>query len=143
MLLICCVNPKAPHPAAARDLYTGPLFQRSRRYAEQQPHPWYILSGEHGLVRPDDWLAPYDTGLHDTTDVYRRAWGAWVVAKLLKEQRGLEGATVEVHAPKGYIEPPTAPLAAAGASLSLPLSSVAWEDWPRWYDARVPPDSAS
>lgn len=138
MLLICCVYEKRTQPNAAKDLYVGPLFERSRRYAEQQHHPWFILSGEHGLVRPDDWLAPYDTDLNDMSHAYRCAWGGWVVAKLSREFDGLEGALVEIHAPSGYVEPITAPLAAAGAQMTLPLANVSWEYWPDWYDGHSP-----
>lgn len=133
-LLICCVYPKLPAPAAARDLYLGPLFSRSRRYAERQTTPWFILSGEHGLVRPTDWLAPYDTDLHDTPADYRRAWGDWVVAKLSRELDGLTASTIEIHAPLGYVEPLRTPLADAGAQLRLSLADIDYQDWPAWYD---------
>lgn len=79
---------------------------------------------------------PYDTALSETSEAYRRAWGAWVVAKLTKEFDGLGRTLVEVHAPAGYVEPIAAPLAAAGAQLSLPLRNVKWKDWPDWYDER-------
>lgn len=136
-LLICCVYPKLPEPAAARDLYLGPLFTRSSRYADSQTAPWFILSGEHGLVRPTDWLAPYDTDLHDTPADYRRAWGGWVVAKLDRELGGLAGATIEIHAPAGYVEPLRTPLTTAGAELRLPLADTDYQDWPAWYDHRL------
>lgn len=143
VLLICCVYEKRAQPAAAKDLYIGSPFKRSRRYAEHQQHPWFILSGEYGLVRPDDWLAPYDTYLNDTSDAYRHAWGAWVVAKLTKELAGLEGILVEVHAPASYVEPIKTPLAAAGAQLLLPLVNVKWEKWPDWYDGHDKPNHRS
>ncbi len=134
VLLISCVYEKRRLPSAARDLYTGPLFERSRRYAERQPHPWFILSAEHGLVRPTDWLAPYDTDLNDTSETYRRAWGSWVVAKLEREMNGTVGLVIEVHAPLTYVEPIGQLLTSAGAELVLPLNEIPWEQWPSWYD---------
>lgn len=137
MLLISCVYEKLASPAAARDLYVGPLFERSRRYAERQADPWFILSGEHALVRPTDWLAPYDTDLNDTAPAYRQAWGAWAVAKLDRELEGLAGLAVEVHAPATYVEPIQPLLTSAGAKIELPLRDVPWADWPAWYDQEL------
>ena len=136
-LLICCVYPKLATPAAARDLYTGPLFERSRRYAEQQSRPWFILSGEHGLVGPDNWLAPYDTDVSEMSAGYRSAWGAWIVAKLDREAGGLDGAVIEVHAPDSYLGPIHRPLLRAGAAVVLPLKEVPYEEWPDWYDREL------
>lgn len=133
-LLISCVYEKLPSPAAARDLYVGPLFERSKQYAERQAHPWFILSGEHALVRPNDWLAPYDTDLNDTSAAYRRAWGSWTVAKLDREVGGLTGVVIEVHAPASYVEPIHQLLTSAGAEIELPLMGVPWGSWLDWYD---------
>lgn len=137
MLLISCVYEKRSRPSAARDLYRGPLFERSRTYAEQQPHPWFILSGEHGLVRPTDWLAPYDTDLNDTSPAYRLAWGTWVVAKLERTLGGIDGLVVDIHAPMSYIEPIGDLLTTAGAKLHTPLQELPSESWPDWYDRNM------
>lgn len=136
-LLISCVYEKLPSPAAARDLYVGPLFKRSRRFAERQSLPWFILSGEHGLVRPTDWLAPYDTDLNDTSAAYRKVWGAWVVAKLDRELGGLAGVAIEVHAPGSYVDPIYELLTGAGAVVVLPLKAIPWVGWPDWADREL------
>ncbi len=49
-----------PHEAPARDLYTGLVFSASRDYVEALGAEWAILSAKHGLVLPDQVLAPYD-----------------------------------------------------------------------------------
>lgn len=136
-LLISCVYEKGSRPAAARDLYRGSLFERSRVYAEQQPGPWFILSGEHGLVRPTDWLAPYDTDLNDTSPTYRWAWGTWVVAKLERSLGGLDGLVVDIHAPMSYVEPILDLLINSGAELQTPLQDIPWDSWPDWYDRNM------
>ena len=66
IVLISCSKTKLDHPAAARDLYDSPLFRQSRAYAVASGRPWFILSAEHGLVGPDEWLAPYERYLPDT-----------------------------------------------------------------------------
>ena len=43
VVLVGCVNTKAPEARPARDLYRSPLFERRRRYAESSGRPWYIL----------------------------------------------------------------------------------------------------
>ena len=60
VLLVSCSKSKLDHPAAAKELYTSPLFRHARHYAEGLGAPWFILSAEHGLVAPDEWLAPYE-----------------------------------------------------------------------------------
>jgi hypothetical protein len=82
LLLVTCVYEKADSPRAAKDLYCSPYFQRLRRYAERHAKPWFIVSAEHGLVRPDEWLAPYERYLPDTPSWYQEVWGSWVAARL-------------------------------------------------------------
>jgi hypothetical protein len=67
---IPCSARKGTRPAAARDLYTGPMFRHTLACAEANaaldraagnPARILILSARHGLVGLDDELAPYDT----------------------------------------------------------------------------------
>lgn len=62
-LLIGCGGLKLDRPAAACELYTGPLFRAARTHAEASGVPWAILSARHGLVMPADVIEPYDTRL--------------------------------------------------------------------------------
>ena len=71
IVLVACVKSKGTRPAAAKDLYISALFRKERAYAERAGVPWFILSAEHGLVAPDEWLAPYERYLADTTGCYR------------------------------------------------------------------------
>lgn len=61
--LVSCGAQKLGHAAAARHLYTSPLFQLSRAYAEQRCSQVYVLSAFHGLVELDRVIAPYDRRL--------------------------------------------------------------------------------
>ena len=137
VLLVSCSYEKLDHPTEARELYSADRFRLARSYAERSSSPWFILSGEHALVRPRDWLAPYDTDLNEMPSHYRSAWGLWVVAKLTTICGDLDGLVVEIHAPQSYVDPISAPLAAAGATLQLPLAGVAWSEWSTWY-RRIP-----
>ena len=133
LLLVSCAYEKLDHPDEARALYISERFCLARRYAEQRSQPWFILSGEHALIRPADWLAPYDTSLDDMPPEYLSAWGTWVVAKLSRLYGNLNGALVEIHAPQSYIEPIAGTLMTAGARLRQPLADVAWSEWAAWY----------
>ena len=46
--------------------YTSDYFNKMRAYAETTGLPWFILSAEHGLVSPDEWLEPYERYLPAT-----------------------------------------------------------------------------
>lgn len=146
ILLVTCVKAKRSAPSAAKDLYTSPLFRKQRAYAESQSAPWFILSAEHGLVAPDDWLAPYERYLPETPRSYRDAWGAWVVERLDVLAGPLAGKTVEIHAGSTYIESISGRLEDKGASLDLPLTGLGVGERLNWYGTSArseSPDIAS
>lgn len=60
MILIPCGAAKSPHPARARDLYTGAHFRRTLRLATSTGQPVRILSALYGLADLDAVLRPYD-----------------------------------------------------------------------------------
>ena len=61
--LVACSKKKLDHPARAKDLYCSTWFRLARAWAETNADQWWILSAEHGLVHPDQILAPYDRTL--------------------------------------------------------------------------------
>lgn len=80
--LVGCGKIKRSEHAPARDLYTGPLFQKARAYAEATCDRWYVLSAFHDLVEPDTVLMPYDRPM-GRSKAERELWGAQVQGKLL------------------------------------------------------------
>src|SRR5699024_9558468 len=74
VVLVGCVKSKRASGAPAKDLYTSGYFAKMRAYAESTGKPWFILSAEHGLVAPDQWLEPYDCYLPNESPAYRREW---------------------------------------------------------------------
>jgi len=141
IVLVSCSKTKVDHPAAARELYNSPLFRQSRAYAEASGRPWFILSAEHGLVGPDQWLAPYERYLPDTPPGFRDAWGHWVVERLELLMGDLAGSAVEVHAGAAYVEPIANRLRAKGCELSLPLEGLSLGARRHWYAVHA--DAAS
>jgi alkanesulfonate monooxygenase SsuD/methylene tetrahydromethanopterin reductase-like flavin-dependent oxidoreductase (luciferase family) len=71
--LVSCVKSKRSEPSAARDLYVSALFQKSRAWAERHCDGWYVLSAEHGLLSPDQRVAPYEKTLDRARRKERRA----------------------------------------------------------------------
>lgn len=128
---------KASAPAPAKDLYTSPGFRKSRAYAEARAVPWFILSAEHGLVAPDEWLAPYERYLPDTPAWYREAWGSWVVARLRLLAGDLRGRRVEVHASAAYVDAIRELLERQGALVLEPLAGLRQGERSSWYDAEA------
>jgi hypothetical protein len=138
VLLVACAKSKLSVPAAAKDLYSSARFRKARAYAEGLGDPWFILSAEHGLVAPDEWLAPYERYLPDTPRSYRAAWGEWVVARLDLLLGGeLSGCLIELHAGQDYVSPLLAPLERRGVTIARPLQGLTSGRWQGWYDARV------
>jgi hypothetical protein len=135
VILVTCVKRKRPSPSAAKDLYVSPLFLRERAYAEATGRPWFILSAEHGLVAPDEWLAPYERRLPDTPREYREVWGRWVAARLGLLVGSLSGKTIEVHASEEYVRAIVGPLRAADAVLLAPLTGLSLGERLQWYAA--------
>jgi len=137
LLLVACVKKKLTAPAAARDLYVSPLFKKEREYAERAGLSWFILSAEHGLVVPDEWLSPYERYLPDTPSSFRRAWGTWVVERLELLTGSLDGRTIEAHAGAGYVDALRGPLASKGASVYEPLAGLGMRQRLAWYGAQA------
>ena len=104
LVLVGCVKTKRDVGALAKDLYTSDYFVKMRTYAEATGLPWFILSAEHGLISPDEWLEPYERYLPETSRDYRRAWGQKVAAQLEHAVGSLDGLFVDVHAGAAYID---------------------------------------
>ncbi|MFL1596232.1 hypothetical protein NQ854_25405 [Rhodococcus ruber] len=135
LLLVTCVKSKLKVPAAAKDLYVSPLFTRQRAYAESRGLPWFILSAEHGLVAPEEWLAPYERYLPDTPAAYRAAWGRWVAERLDLLAGPLPGTVVEIHAGAPYVQAIAPHLTAKGAAVVTPLDGLSMGQRLGWYTA--------
>ena len=133
IVLLTCVKSKAARPSAAKDLYTSTLFKKQRAYAEQVGVPWFILSAEHGLVAPDEWLAPYERYLAETPASYRAAWGMWVAARLDLLAGPLADKTIEIHAGSTYLGAVRPELEKRGARVVDPLKGLQMGPRLAWY----------
>lgn len=133
LVLVGCVKSKRDSGAPAKDLYTSDYFVKMRTYAEATGLPWFILSAEHGLVRPDEWLEPYERYLPDTSRDYRRAWGQEVASQLEEAVGPLAGLVVDVHAGAVYVESVGEALQQRGAQVLDQLRGLSFGRRLSWY----------
>jgi cytoplasmic iron level regulating protein YaaA (DUF328/UPF0246 family) len=76
--LVSCVKSKQSVPAPAGELYTSALFKGLRSYALANSDAWYILSAEHGLLKPDRIIEPYERTLNRMPRAEQAQWAARV-----------------------------------------------------------------
>lgn len=135
--LVSCGKAKRSVPSPAADLYTSDGFRKRRAIAEDAGREWFILSAEHGLVGPEEVIAPYDLALKDTGADYSAAWGAWVVAKLVRKVGSLRGKSALVLAPAAYADAIRLHLVGAGASIEEPLAGLRQGEQGSWLTTEV------
>ena len=61
--LVACSAAKLSHPAPAGELYRSALFVKSRSFVQRHADRWFVLSALHGLLPPQQVVAPYDVRL--------------------------------------------------------------------------------
>jgi hypothetical protein len=126
VVLIGSSGSTATTPLPAAQLFESAGFLRAREFAAGSGHPWFVVTAKHGLLDPDDVVAPFDVQLGDQSIGYRNAWGEWVAAQL-GDRLLLEGVTVEVHGGVDFAQPLRGPLTRRGAALDLQLPGT-WRD---------------
>jgi len=100
--LVGCVKAKSHHPRPAKDLYISTLFRGRRSFVEYSCDEWWILSAEHGLVHPDQVLAPYDTALKGAGRAKCRTWSSLVLSSIDSEIRPGPSEVFEMHTGAEY-----------------------------------------
>lgn len=144
VILVGCVKTKSDHGAAAKDLYTSDYFVKMRTFAEESGLPWFILSAEHGLVRPDEWLEPYERYLPTTSPDYRRAWGERAAVQLQEAIGSVDDKTIEIHAGSAYVDAIAPALRLLGAHVVDRLAGMSMGRRLSWYlDQDVEPTTAT
>lgn len=122
LYLVSCVSQKLPVLAPAKDLYTSPLFRKARSYVEYKSQPWFILSAKHGLVHPDQPIAPYNLTLNTMGVRDRRRWAKEVLSQLephLDDAGGLVFLAGQRY--RQFLEPA---LQQRGISVSVPMEGL-------------------
>ena len=121
--IVSCVKQKRTSAAPARELYVSELFRGLRRYAEACADAWYILSAEHGLLHPDQVVAPYERTLNTMRKPERLVWASRVQRQLLEVLPA--SAEVILLAGARYRENLEPFLRSMGYEVSVPLAGLA------------------
>lgn len=134
--LVSCVSQKKLHPAPARDLYVSNWFQKAHGYVAKSGSPWFILSAQHGLVSPDEVLAPYDKTLKKMRAAERRAWAQQVQCQM--EQTLPDADEVVIFAGKDYREHLEPWLRRRFASVLIPMQGLGIGKQLQWLAENEP-----
>ena len=102
--LVGCVKKKVGVPRVAKDLYVSTLFVGRRSYVERSSDEWWVLSAKHGLVHPDEVLAPYNVTLKDADRLARRSWSNQLLLVIDERIQPRRGDVFEIHAGAEYRE---------------------------------------
>jgi hypothetical protein len=117
-------------------LYVSDLFRKARRYAEASGCPWFILSAEYGLVKPDQLIAPYERTLKKMRAADRRAWGNRVAAQVAKAVPDL--SRVVFLADERYRGFLAGLLAGRGVEVSVPMEGLRIGEQLNWLGQHSP-----
>lgn len=120
--LVSCVSQKRSIAVPARDLYTSPLFSKSRAYVERTGETWFILSAKHGLLHPDETVEPYDLTLKRMPKAERRLWADKVAQQFMPHLEGIK--TVSFLAGKDYYEFLVPLLRRKDVAISIPMEGL-------------------
>lgn len=119
VLLVASDGERVLVPAPAREIFRADDFQSTRLRAQGRGARWYVLSAEHGLLDPAEWVSPDSRALGDLSPHFRQVWAEWVLARLESLEGAVAGRRVHVVAPHAYVGPLAAVLQDAGAEVSV------------------------
>ena len=120
--LVSCVKSKRGLATHARDLYTSPLFVGMRRYAETNADEWFILSAEHGVLRPSQVVSPYEKTLNKMGKAERAKWSSRVEQQLREVLQ--PGSCVVLLAGERYREGILPFLKRHGFDVEIPMAGL-------------------
>ena len=102
IVLISCVSRKLDGEHPAIDLYQGPLFKGSVKYAQTfNPTKMFILSAKHFLLESNKVISKYDLTLNNMSKVEKALWATTVINQL-KELGDLDKFNFIILAGKNY-----------------------------------------
>lgn len=124
--LVGCGASKRSEACEAREMYTSTYFRKKREFAESLGGHWWILSAEHGAIRPRTEIEPYETHIDD---VDADSWARRVYLALRADDCKWLGGdeTLYVLAGQKYIDPIRGvldDLAELGVSIEYPFAET-------------------
>ncbi len=130
LYLVSCVKGKRAEPLPAKELYDSTRFKLCRRYVEGLGGRWLILSAKHGVVSPEEVIAPYDTYMGSLTIAQRRRWADGVMGALEPHLGGVR--RVCFLAGRDYYGLLLQPLERRGVAVETPLAHMRQGEQMAW-----------
>ena len=130
LYLVACAKRKRSTQATARELYLSASFKKARTCVERTGRPWAILSAKHGLLWPDDVVAPYEKKLRSGES---RAWSEKVLAALEPHLEGV--SSVVFLAGAVYRHHIAADLRERGIRVVVPMERLTQGQQNAWLSA--------
>ena len=135
LCLVSCVKSKRSSAAAAKDLYISDWFIKARRVVEMEGWRWFILSAKHGLLDPEERIAPYEKALNTMSADERRSWANAVWMALEPHLAGVR--SVVFFAGKKYREHLELRLRDRGIEVRVPMEGLVRGDQLVWLKRRM------
>ena len=133
--LVACVKTKHKGPAPARDLYSSPLFEKCRGFAERYCERWYILSAKHHLLHPEHVIRRYENTLNNMPAREREVWARRVYELLQGEIRPDD--EIILLAGKRYREKLEPLLNRGGYKVEVPMRGLSIGRQLRWLNRQI------
>jgi hypothetical protein len=138
LALISCTKSKALQACAAADLYQPSVwFNYAYRYAPLVADKVLILSAKHGIVRPEQVLAPYDETLQGSSQVERETWADMVYPQLRATSEYREAKSIVWLAGEDYRNELLARVRGDGKRSSVPMQGLRQGEQVSWLKAQV------
>lgn len=83
LVLVSCCGKKLQGTYKAQDIYTSPLFKKSKAWATKHGHSWAILSAKYGVLAPETKIADYDVTLKTFNKAEKGSWDKIVASQLV------------------------------------------------------------
>lgn len=135
LCLVSCVKSKRSSAAAAKDLYISDWFIKARRVVEMEGWRWFVLSAKHGLLDPEEEVAPYEKTLDTMSAAERRSWASGVWKALEPHLSGVR--SVVFLAGKKYREHFERRLRDRGIEIQVPMEGLVRGDQLAWLKRRM------
>ena len=134
IVLISCSKSKLDKRAPARELYTGTLFKKAVAWAERHGYEWFVISALHGLVTPNQIIAPYNYSLKQRRGARERELWAYLAISVHLTSHVAKGSHAFLVMPELYRRYVQHELDRQAITYTNPLQHLAIGKQMNWLD---------
>lgn len=129
--VVGCGKTKGSRRTRASELYTGNLFRACAEHARANGDTWRILSGLHGIIRPERVIEPYEASV-PRREQELQWWTNHAANELTSDPTLRGGFRVVCLAGEAYAAPLRAELERRGIEVTCPLRGLGVGQRLRW-----------